>query len=140
MAEAFPILLVTPTGIAYEGDVEEIIAWNSMGQFGVLAKHIDFVTSLVPEVVEITLAGGETRYYVVSGGLAEVKNGKMTILADSAEKPDSIALPKVEELLRELEARVAALSMYAPEFETAHYELMLARARHRAAAELRPAR
>jgi len=84
MAETFSLELVTPTGIVYQGDVEEVTAWNPIGQFGVLAEHINFITSLVPGVVEIKLPDGVILYYVVSGGLAEVKDGKMTILADSS--------------------------------------------------------
>ena len=137
MAENFALELVTPTGIVYRGEVEEVTAWNPMGQFGVLSDHINFITSLVPGVVEIKLPGGAMLYYVVSGGLAEVKDGKMTILADSAEEPATIDVAGVEEFLREMEKEIAELSMYADEFETKQHDLMLARARHRAAVELR---
>jgi F-type H+-transporting ATPase subunit epsilon len=140
MAETFQLELVTPTGIAYEGEVEEVTAWNPIGQFGVLADHINFITSLVPSVVEIKLPGGMMRYYVVAGGLAEVKDGKMTILADSAEDPGSIDVAAVEVELREVEGKLTAISMYAEEFETTEHDLMLARARRRAATELRTSR
>jgi len=139
MAETFPLQLVTPTGIAYQGEVEEVTAWNPIGQFGVLAKHIDFITSLAPGVVEVKLPDGGMLYYVVAGGLAEVKDGKMTILADSAEEPATIDLAGVEGFLREIEGEIAELSMYEEGFETKQHDLMLARARHRAALELRAA-
>lgn len=137
MAETFALELVTPTGIAYQGEVEEVTAWNPIGQFGVLPNHINFITSLVPGVVEIKLPGGELLYYVVSGGLAEVKDGKMTILADSAEEPAAIDIAAVEIDLREVEGKITAISMFAEEFETTQHDLLLARARHRAATELR---
>jgi F-type H+-transporting ATPase subunit epsilon len=137
MAETFPLELVTPTGIAYQGEVEEVTAWNPIGQFGVLAEHINFITSLVPGIVEIKLPGGAMRYYVVAGGLAEVKDGKMTILADSAEEPGTIDVSAVEIVIRETEGKISGISMYSEEFETTNNALMLARARHRAATELR---
>jgi len=140
MAETFSLELVTPTGIVYQGDVEEVTAWNPIGQFGVLAEHINFITSLVPGVVEIKLPDGAILYYVVSGGLAEVKDGKMTILADSAEEPAMIDVGGVEQFLRDIELEVAGLSMYEAEFEIKQHDLLLARARHRAATELRAAR
>jgi F-type H+-transporting ATPase subunit epsilon len=140
MAETFPLELVTPTGIAYQGEVEEVTAWNPIGQFGVLADHIDYVTSLIPGIVEIKLVGGAMRYYVVSGGLAEVKGGKMTILADSAEEPAMIDVGGVEQILREIELQVAGLSMYEADYEIKQHDLMLARARQRAATELRASR
>jgi len=140
MAETFTLELVTPTGVAYQGEVEEVTAWNPLGQFGVLAEHINYITSLVPGIVEITLPGGAMQYWVASGGLAEVKDGKMTILADSAEEPGSIDVTAVEIDIREVEGRIAGISMYAEEFETTRHDLMLAQARHRAATELRSAR
>ena len=140
MAETFQFKLVTPTGVAYQGEVEEVTAWNPMGQFGVLAEHINYITSLVPGIVEITLPGGAMQYWVVAGGLAEVKDGKMTILADSAEEPGAIDVAAVEVDIREVEGKIASISMYAEEFETTQHDLMLARARHRAATELRASR
>jgi F-type H+-transporting ATPase subunit epsilon len=140
MAETFPLQLVTPTGIAYEGDVVEVTAWNPIGQFGVLADHINFITSLVPGVVEVELPDGGMLYYVVSGGLAEVKDGKMTILADSAEEPAGIDLAGVEGMLREIELQIAELSMYEEGYELKRHDLLLARARQRAATELRSSR
>jgi F-type H+-transporting ATPase subunit epsilon len=136
MAETFPLQLVTPTGIVYQGDVEEVTAWNPIGQFGVLPEHINFITSLVPGVMEIKLPGGAMRYYVVSGGLAEVKDGAMTVLADSAEEPNVIDVQAVEIEVREIEGKISEISMYAEEYETTQHDLLLARARRRAAVEL----
>ncbi len=140
MAETFPLELVTPTGIVYQGEVEEVTAWNPIGQFGVLANHINFITSLVPGVVEVKLPDGGMLYYVVSGGLAEVKNGKMTLLADSAEEPAAIDVAGVEGVLREIELQIAELSMYEEGYELKQHDLLLARARQRAATELRASR
>src|SRR5258708_5959021 len=137
MAETFSLQLVTPTGVAFQGEAEEVTAWNPIGQFGVLPEHINFITSLVPGIAEIKLPGGAMRYVVVSGGLAEVKDGKMTILADSSEERGAINVEEVEVQLREVEGRIVSISMFAEEFETTYHALMLARAR-RAATELRP--
>ncbi len=140
MAETFPLELVTPTGIAYQGEVVEVTAWNPLGQFGVLAEHINYITSLVPGIVEVKLPDSGMLYYVVSGGLAEVKDGKMTILADSAEEPRMIDLAGVEGMLREIELQIAELSMYEEGYELKQHDLLLARARQRAASELRAPR
>jgi F0F1-type ATP synthase epsilon subunit len=61
----------------------------------------------------------------------------MTILADSAEEPAAIDIAAVEIDLREVEGKITAISMFAEEFETTQHDLLLARARHRAATELR---
>ena len=72
MAETFPFRLIAPTGIAYEGPVEQVIAVGALGEFGVLANHINYITSILPCVVTLELGDGSVTEYLVSGGLAEV--------------------------------------------------------------------
>ena len=140
MAQSFPLQIVTPTGIVYEGEAEEVTAEGPLGQFGVLPNHINFITSLVPGIMEVKLPGGEKRHYVVSGGLAEVKDGAMTMLADTAEEPGALKVEEIDVALRDLEGRMVEISVFAEEYDPTYRELMLARARRRAATELRPDR
>ena len=90
MASTFPFILVTPTGIVFEGDAAEVSAIGPLGEFGVLPDHINFITSLVPGVLEAQLPDGSKMHWVVSGGLAEVKDSVLTVLASSAESPEMI--------------------------------------------------
>src|SRR5690348_17616188 len=114
MANTFALKVVTPTGIVFEGEAEEVTAENPIGQFGVLPEHINFITSLVPCILEIRLAGGEKLYYVVSGGLAEVKDGAMTVLADSAEEPGTIKIEEVEVQVREVRSEEHTSELQSP--------------------------
>ena len=129
MAETFPLEVVTPTGIVFQGDVAQVSAWNPLGEFGVLPEHINYITSLVPGVMEIRLPGGDLRYLVVSGGLAEVKDGKMTVLADSTEAPEEIDIQEVEVQIRDAQGRIQEVSMFAEEYQPLHHDLMIAQAR-----------
>jgi len=134
MAETFPLELVTPTGIAYQGDVVEVTAWNPIGQFGVLAEHINFITSLVPGVLEARLAEGRTMRWVVSGGLAEVKDGVLTVLASGAETPESVDASAAAAEVQEADRKFSSLSYYDPAYAPAQDALKLALARVEAAA------
>ncbi len=67
MAASFQFRLITPTGVVFEGTVEEVSAIGPLGEFGVLADHINFITSLVPGVLEARLAEGRAMHWVVSG-------------------------------------------------------------------------
>src|SRR5260370_8876886 len=87
VAATFQFRLITPTGVIFDGPVEEVSAIGPLGQFGVLAEHINFITSLVPGVLEARLAEGRTMHWVVSGGLAGVKDGVLPVLASSAQTP-----------------------------------------------------
>src|SRR5208282_1009250 len=133
-----PVRLVTPTGIVFEGDVEEVSAIGPLGEFGVLPDHINFITSLVPGVLEARLPDGTAMHWVVSGGLAEVKDGVMTVLASSAESPESIDASAAAAQAQVADEKFSNLSFYDPEYAPAQEALMLARARVEAAA-LKPA-
>jgi F-type H+-transporting ATPase subunit epsilon len=129
VAETFPFRLVTPTGIVFEGAAEEVSAIGPLGEFGVLAEHINFITSLVPGVLEARLPGGAVMHWIVSGGLAEVKDGAMTVLASSAESPESVDPAAAAAQVREADEKFSSLSFYDPDYAPAEQALLLARAR-----------
>jgi F-type H+-transporting ATPase subunit epsilon len=138
MAGTFSFTLVTPTGVVAEGQAEEVSAIGPLGEFGVLPDHINFITSLVPGVLEARLPDGVAMHWVVSGGLAEVKDGVMTVLASSAESPESIDANAAAAQVQQADEIFSSLSSYDPEYAPAQEALMLARARVEAAA-LKPA-
>jgi F-type H+-transporting ATPase subunit epsilon len=133
MAETFPFRLVTPTGIVFEGEAEQVSAVGPLGEFGVLAEHINFITSLVPGVLEARLPGGGSKHWVVSGGLAEVKDGVMTVLASSAESPENVDANAAAVEVKEADEKFSNLSFYDPDYAPAQEALQLARARAEAA-------
>ncbi|MGO9602156.1 MAG: ATP synthase F1 subunit epsilon [Candidatus Binataceae bacterium] len=132
MADLFSLKLVTPTGIVFEGQVKQVTAIGPLGEFGVLADHINFITSLLPGVLRIEKQGGITETWVISGGLAEVKDGTMTLLASGAEAPTSIDRAQAEEQERVADQKIATMSFYDAEFPAAEDALLLARARTQA--------
>ena len=134
MAATFPFKLITPTGVVFDGPVEEVSAIGPLGQFGVLAEHINFITSLVPGVLEARLVEGGTMHWVVSGGLAEVKDGVLTVLASGAEAPESVDGVAAVAEVQAADSKFSSLSFYDPDYAPAQEALLLARARVEAAA------
>ena len=133
MAATFPFKLITPTGVVFDGPVEEVSAIGPLGQFGVLAEHINFITSLVPGVLEVKLGDGSYRRFVVFGGLAEVKDGEMTLLAPEAQEAASVDRAAARSEVEGAENKLGALSFYDPAYEDTERALQLARAKQRAA-------
>ncbi len=129
MAETFPFRLIAPTGIVYDGPVEQVIAVGAMGEFGVLAEHVNYITSIMPCVVTLRLGGGSASEYLVTGGLVEVKDGAMTLLADEAMPVAAVdpaaAVPEV----RAAEEKFSHMSFYDPGYADAGQALKLARTR-----------
>lgn len=134
MADQFPLKLVTPTGVVFEGQVRQVTAVGPLGEFGVLADHINFITSLTPGLLTITKADGTAEAWVVSGGLTEVKDGAMTVLASGAQKPESINRAQAEDEERQASHKMEAISFYDAGYPAAEEALLLARARVQATA------
>jgi|SRR5208282_893177 len=132
MADLFSLKLITPTGVVFEGQVKQVTAIGPLGEFGVLADHINFITSLLPGVLRIEKQGAATETWVVSGGLAEVKDGTMTLLASGTEAPASIDRVQAEEQERAADEKAATMSFYDADYPAAEEALLLARARTQA--------
>src|SRR3989442_12379810 len=85
--------------------VDEVIAPGSEGYFGVLRGHAPFLTTLGGG--ELTYRKGRDEYHLaLAGGFAEVRNDKVIILADSAEKPEEIARARAEPARQRAEQRL----------------------------------
>jgi F-type H+-transporting ATPase subunit epsilon len=133
MAATFPFRLVTPTGIVFEGDAAEVSAIGPLGEFGILPEHINFITSLVPGVLEARLPDGSAMHWVVSGGLAEVKDSVLTVLASSAESPERIDSAAAAAEVQQADEVFSNTSFYDPSYAAAQDALKLAQARVEAA-------
>src|SRR5215468_7895264 len=75
--------LVSPEKLLFSGDVDQVDVPGSEGDFGVLAGHAPFVTTVRPGIVTIFREGGALKV-VVNGGFAEVNPQGLTLLADMA--------------------------------------------------------
>lgn len=105
MAEKLTLDIVTPYGHVFTDEVDEIIATGSEGEFGVLPEHIPFLTTLSIGMLTYK-KGSESGYFFINSGYAEVGPDKVTLLADSAEKSDSIDVERAKEAMKRAEERL----------------------------------
>ena len=75
--------LVSPEKLLFSGDVDQVDVPGGEGDFGVLAGHAPFVTTVRPGILTIFREGGAVKI-VVNGGFAEVNPEGLTVLADMA--------------------------------------------------------
>jgi F-type H+-transporting ATPase subunit epsilon len=81
--------LATPSRLVVAEEADEVVVPGLTGYFGVLPGHAPLLSLLgVGEVVY--RAGRLERYLAVSGGFAEVGADRVTILAETAERPEEI--------------------------------------------------
>ncbi len=75
--------LVSPEKIAFSGEVEQVDIPGADGDLGVMAGHAPLVATIRPGIMTVT-AGGKHEKIIVLGGLAEISDKGLTVLADTA--------------------------------------------------------
>lgn len=114
-------------GEVYSGDINMLIVRSICGELGILPKHANLLTELIPHAMRIKTGGSETQIFV-SGGFMEVTPDKITILADAAENPDSIDVERAQNAYKRAEERLAKKN---PDLDIERAEAALARAKAR---------
>lgn len=97
MAEkAFTLEIVTPKKLVFSGEITSFSAPGVVGGFQVLKNHAPLLSSIgVGEVKLVDLAGNESRY-AASGGVVEVHDNKVVMLAETAERSDEIDVVRAQ--------------------------------------------
>ena len=98
--------LVSPEKLAFSGAVDQVDVPGVEGDFGVLAGHAPFVAAVRPGILTVT-AGGTHQKIIVLGGLAEVSEKGLTVLADVATSLDDLDRAQFAETIAEMEAKLA---------------------------------
>ena len=92
----------------FHGDVTMVVASGEMGELGIAPRHAPLITRLKPGKVVLTLADGEKKYLVVSGGILEVQPQVVSILADTAVRAADLDEAKVKAAKEEAERVLAS--------------------------------
>jgi F-type H+-transporting ATPase subunit epsilon len=93
----FPLEIVTPTRILYNGDVAMVRAPGTQGSFQVFPGHTPLISTLEIGEIDVRLADGTERAIATSGGFVEVLRTGVTVLAETAEFAEEIDRKRAEE-------------------------------------------
>ncbi len=85
----FPLKIVTPDGLQYEGQAEELIVRTIAGDIGGLAGHTDCVSPLGMCMATVVI-DGEKKYAACIGGMLSVLKGEVTLIPTTFEWADEI--------------------------------------------------
>lgn len=108
MASTIKLDVVTPERVVYSDDVNMIIARAMDGDLGVLANHAPLVTALKIGILRIKQNDRYSHIAISGGGFMEVTPEKITILADTAEKPGEIDPERARKAKERAEKRISA--------------------------------
>ncbi len=96
MAETFQLEIVTPARLLVKEAAEEAQIPGLSGYLGILPGHAPLITELAVGVITYK-ASGASHALSVAWGFAEVLPDKVTILAETAERPQEIDVPRAQE-------------------------------------------
>ena len=98
--------LVSPEKLAFSGEVDQVDVPGVEGDFGVLAGHAPVVAAIRPGILTVT-TGGAHQKIIVLGGLAEVSDKGLTVLADVATSIKDLDREAFASQISEMEAKLA---------------------------------
>jgi F-type H+-transporting ATPase subunit epsilon len=96
MPESFQLEIVTPEKLVVKEAAEEAQIPGLEGYLGILPGHAPLITELGVGIITYR-AGGTTKTLSVAWGFAEVLQEKVTILAETVERPDEIDVARAQQ-------------------------------------------
>lgn len=74
--------IITPDAKLYSGNVTSVILPGIDGDLGVLNNHAPLITALKKGTISIIKESGENESFETNGGIVEVLNNKVIVLAE----------------------------------------------------------
>ena len=75
--------IITPDKCIYSGKIKLVKLPGSKGAFEILKNHAPIISSLEKGTIKIIEENGQELFFEVDGGVAENKDNKIIVLAES---------------------------------------------------------
>ena len=119
---SFPLKIVTPDGLLYNGNAEMVIVRTITGDMAFLARHINCVAPLGMGCATVVI-DGQKRYAACIGGMISVVNGEVTLVPTTFEWAESIDVARAEAAQAKAEGIIRRESATATEIRLAQARL-----------------
>ena len=90
----FHLKIVTPDGLAFDGQAEQVTVRTTSGDIGVMAGHMNCVAPLGMGQATI-VTEGQRKYAAAIGGMLSVLDGKVTLVCTTFEWAEQIDVERV---------------------------------------------
>ena len=74
--------IITPEKKLFEGKFKAVLLPGKTGKFEVLNNHAPIISSLTKGQVKVTDVDNQIKFFEIKGGVIEMQNNKMIVLAD----------------------------------------------------------
>lgn len=85
--------VVTAERLVFSDEVDAVVAPGSEGELTILPQHAALMTTLAPGALRLRAPTGVTDL-AIGGGFLEVRNNRVLVLADSAERAEEIDIER----------------------------------------------
>ena len=92
---SFSLKIVTPDGLFYDGNAEELIVRTTAGDLGLLAGHVNCVAALGMGRATVVI-DGQKRHAACIGGMVSMVGGAVTLVPTTFEWADNIDVARAE--------------------------------------------
>ena len=128
MADQLQLDVVTPERRVLSEAVDSATIPGLNGELGILPGHTPLISQLKTGVLSYTRAGKTSQLHV-SGGFVEVRDDRVSVLAEIAERPEEIDASLARSTRERVEKQLSAWTGTEEELEQARVDLERAQVR-----------
>jgi F-type H+-transporting ATPase subunit epsilon len=123
--DTFEAQVLTPEGEVFNGELVQVSTRTTVGEVGILARHIPMIARLVPAELRLHKSESEIETYAQGEGWLEVFANRARVLSAEAIPPDRLDVQDLRQRLSDAEQRLSE----AEEGTAAHEQAARDRAR-----------
>ena len=102
----FPIQIVTPDGVEFEGQIQSLLVKTVDGDVEILASHTDLLAAIDVGRARLSHADGTVAYASVSGGFLSVRQGEVRLVNTTFEFSADIDSSRAERAKADAEKKI----------------------------------
>lgn len=95
--DTFGLKIIASDKVFYEGRCRNLIIPAPDGEVGLLPHHENMVIAIEVGIARMEVDAGKWNEIAVGTGFAEIVNNRVTLLVDTAEKPEDIDVRRAQE-------------------------------------------
>ena len=95
--DTFGLKIIASDKVFYEGRCRKLIIPAPDGEKGILPNHENMVIAIAVGIARMEVEEGKWTEVAVGTGFAEIVNNRVTLLVDTAERPEDIDVRRAEE-------------------------------------------
>ncbi|MDD3218971.1 MAG: ATP synthase F1 subunit epsilon [Lachnospiraceae bacterium] len=104
--DGFSLKIIASNGVFFDGRAKDLIFHASDGRFEILPHHENMVIAVEIGDAKYLDLDGNWVEFLTSRGFAEVLNNRITMIVNSAERPEDIDMRRAEEAKERAEEKL----------------------------------